>query len=368
MKRFIMIIMSVLLVLLTCCAEVPEPEPSETATPTPTPAASPSPTPRPTPSPTPEPTPSPEPVVGNNPLTGLMMDESLEGRRPVAIMFNNLKASMPQCGVSEADIIYEALAEGDVTRMVGVFMDPYKVSTFGSIRSTRAYYLDIAQSHDAVLVHAGGSPEAYNEIPKRGVTTIDGTQAAGVYFYRDPVRKATIGLEHTLFITGAKILEAVEKTVKRPLIKDSYADALRFVVDGTPTDGVPAAKLTLRYSGYKTGIFEYDDATGLYNVSQYNGPYADGNNDVQVAVRNVLVLRMGFTTIAGDEALRRRADIVSTGEGYFLCGGKWVPIQWSRTSHDAPFVYTCEDGTPLELGMGKTYVNLFPKNYAVTLE
>ena len=75
------------------------------------------------------------------------------------VMLNNLKDAMPQLGVSKADIIYEIPAEGGVTRMIGVFQSLEGVETLGSIRSTRPYYLEVALGHDAILVHAGASPD-----------------------------------------------------------------------------------------------------------------------------------------------------------------------------------------------------------------
>ena len=93
------------------------------------------------PAPEPEPVPEPESVgpAGTNPLTGLPMEPEYENDRPVAVMFNNLKAAQPQLGISQADIIYEVSAEGGITRMLGVFQSLEGVGTLGSIRSSRPY-------------------------------------------------------------------------------------------------------------------------------------------------------------------------------------------------------------------------------------
>ena len=86
------------------------------------------------------------------------MEPVYEKNRPVAVMLNNLKAAQPQLGVSQADIIYEVPAEGGITRMLGVFQTLEGVGDLGSIRSARPYYLELALGHDALFVHAGGSP------------------------------------------------------------------------------------------------------------------------------------------------------------------------------------------------------------------
>ena len=125
------------------------------------PAAEPEPIEEPEPVIEPEPEPEePSGPAGTNPLTGLPMEPEQENDRPVAVMFNNLKAAQPQLGISQADIIYEVRAEGGITRMLGVFQGLEGVGTLGSSRSSRPYELELALGHDALYVHAGGSPEA----------------------------------------------------------------------------------------------------------------------------------------------------------------------------------------------------------------
>jgi hypothetical protein len=103
-----------------------------------------------------------------SPLTGLAIPEEDVGKRPVAVMLNNLKAAMPQYGVSSADIIYEVPAEGGITRMLAVFQSMEGVGRIGSVRSARPYFLDLAQGLDAIFLHAGGSEQAYSDIKTRG--------------------------------------------------------------------------------------------------------------------------------------------------------------------------------------------------------
>ena len=88
-------------------------------------------------------------------------------------MFNNLKKALPQIGVGRADVIYEIVAEGGITRMMGVFQDLEGVGELGSVRSARDYYVNLALGHDAIYIHAGGSPQAYEAFNSWGVTHID---------------------------------------------------------------------------------------------------------------------------------------------------------------------------------------------------
>ena len=99
----------------------------------------------------------PEPALPYvNPLTGEGCARDIAQKRPVAVMLNNLKKALPQLGVSQADIIYEAPAEGGITRMLAVFQSVEEVGNIGSVRSARDYYVSLAMGHDALYLHAGG--------------------------------------------------------------------------------------------------------------------------------------------------------------------------------------------------------------------
>lgn len=350
----------ILCLLLTACSGGKKQE-SETVTQTPAPTSSAT-----EPSLSSEPSPTSaqeEDLKGVNPLTGLKIDEALVSNRPVAVMMNNLKKALPMYGVSSADIIYEAPAEGGITRMLAVWQDASKVPRIGSVRSTRAYYLDLAQGLDAILLHAGGSPEAYAEIPKRGVTALDCVNGGweGTLFWRDKDRIKNAGFEHSVFTSGERISAALLK-VKRVAHADGYGNALRFTDNAAPKDGESAKTVTLKYSDYKTGVFEYDEKSGLYAVCEYGKPYVDGEDGSQVSVKNVLVLLAGVSSVKGDTAGRLRIDLVGSGKGYYACGGKYIPIKWSKKSYSDPFVYTKADGSPLELSRGTSYINIFPNS------
>ena len=330
------------------------------------------PVPAPAPKPEPEPEPAPYVPAGTNPLTGEPMEPEYENNRPVAIMFNNLKAAQPQLGVSQADIIYEIPAEGGVTRMLGVFQTLEGVGTLGSIRSTRPYYLEAALGHDAVLVHAGASPDAYQNIPNWGVNNIDGVNGGPSHdqvFWRDAERKKTAGYEHSLLTSGEKVQAFLDSGKYRTEHKDGYSYVQAFAEDGTPLNGTPADKFKLNFTNYKTGVFEYDPETMLYYISQYGGAYTDGNTGDQVGVTNVLILQTDISIISGDKEGRLTVRMTGNGQGTYFCGGKSIPIQWSKADRNSQFVYRLQDGTPLTMGQGHSYVCIMnPFSSTLTIE
>lgn len=312
--------------------------------------------------PAPEPEPIPEPVgpAGINPLTGLPMEPEYEQNRPVAVMLNNLKKAQPQLGVSMADIIYEVPAEGGITRMLGVYQTLDGVGNLGSIRSARPYYIELAMGHDALYVHAGGSPEAYQDLKSWKVDYIDGVNGSAsqsAVFWRDPERKKNKGYEHSLLASGETIQSFWNNSKYPKTHQNDYSYPQTFT-DDPLTGGTAAEHIKLYYTSYKTGLFDYDAETGKYLVSQYQAPYVDGNTGEQVGITNLLILETSISAISGDTAGRQKVRTTGEGEGTFYRSGQCIPIHWSRSNRDVPFSYTTSDGQPLALGRGNSYVCL----------
>ncbi|MCL2085238.1 MAG: DUF3048 domain-containing protein [Oscillospiraceae bacterium] len=369
MKRVLSLALALVLALSWACSKAPEDEGTDIIPPeTPTPIRLPTPTSVPPPTPTPTSMPTPEPdVSGINPLNGLPMDEDYAERRPLAVMYNNIREALPMHGISQADLIYEALAEGGITRIVGFYKNPSIVPRFGSIRSTRAYYLDIAQAHDAILMHAGGSPEAFSLISSRKLLTLDGTRM-NTPFYRDAERRANkVSLEHTMFANGPDLEQTLLNLSSRVTYVEGYDpfEAFEFIQTATPQSGADAAKVSLRYSNYKTGVFDYDESDGLYYVSQYGKPMLDGENGAQVCVKNVLILHTDVKTI--DSVGRLSTRMTGTGGGLFICNGKAEDITWSKDGPASPYVYTLANGAPLKLERGVSYINIAPADARIEL-
>ena len=363
MKRRILPLLAACMLLLSACGgnggEVqPSPEP------TPTPPASASPQPSPTSEPTPEPA---GPV---NPLTGLPIDEEWVNARPVAVMLNNLKQAMPQLGVSQADIIYEVLAEGGITRMLALYQSVEDVDVIGSVRSARTYYLELALGHDAIYLHAGGSPDAYNKIKAWNVTALDCVNGPyeGSLFWRDAARIKNNGMVHSVVTSGETILKLFPTYSFRQEHEEDFVYEMQFAEDGTPAGGQQALTITVPFSSYKTGVFTYDPESGKYRVEEYGSAYIDGNTGEQVSVTNVLVLKTSCSLIPGDDAGRITVDLSNGGEGWYACGGKIIPIRWSKDGVQEQLVYTTQSGEPLTLGVGTSYVNIIPLSNDITVE
>lgn len=316
-----------------------------------------------------EPVTEPEPEVElyPDPLTGEMKETEYDNSRPYAVMINNIQMAIPSRGISQASIIYEVLAEGGVTRMMAIFPTLADVEDVGSLRSIRPYYASIAKSYDAIAVHAGGSEQSYSDMSSFDIDHLDGvlgSYASGT-FYRDPSRMSA-GYEHSLFGSGPLLMEyAEEKGYDAYHADENHTYGLTFAEDGTPEDGEPAEKIVVNFSGYKTMTMTLND-DGLYSGMQYGGDWIDETTGEPLTFSNVLVL-FAHTSVL-DSAGRLSVTLTGTGDGYFACGGKYIPITWSRESVEDSFTYTLSDGTPLALGIGKSYIAIVPTGSNISFE
>ncbi len=359
-KKVLPAVLALILLLSACGSRLPSP--------TGTPAHQ---EPSPTVAPTPESTPYDGPV---SPLSGLPMGKEWVNRRPVAIMLNNLKEALPQLGQSQADVIYEVPAEGGITRMLAVYQSLDGVGKSGSIRSARPYYLELALGHDAIYIHAGGSEDAYAKIRQWGVTALDGVNGPymsnsenGNLMWRDPERRKSYSLEHTVVTTGTSIIERLPTYGLRLEHEEDYRCQMNFVEDGTPAGGAEAPRITVPVSHYKTGVFTYDPDSRLYRVEEYGEPYVDGDSGEQVAVTNVIVLKTACR-YTGDSLGHITVDLSSGGTGYFACGGKVIDLTWSKDFPDGQLQYYDLSGSPISFGVGRTYVVIVPLDCAVSFE
>lgn len=309
-----------------------------------------------------DPEPSQEPLYFSR-LTGEPTTAELYAQRPAAIMINNVKKACPQIGVGKADIIFECMCEGGVTRLMMLTTDYTSIDVIGSIRSSREYFVDYAQAFQAIYVHAGGSDQAYIEMKERNIDHVDfvnGRNPAGT-FYQDPDRRVNMGYEHSLMTTG----EAIAKDFLYHQLSLTYdedtEDSFHFMPYGTawvPTDGADAAQVKIPYTASHSPQFVYDADAQIYRRYQFNGVlHIDGATNEPLTFTNVLILCCPHTAL-GDAKYHIDVQTEGEGDGYYLTMGKCVSIHWKKETADAPLVLQYADGTPVLLNCGKTFVNV----------
>lgn len=349
-------------------AQVPAAAVNNSGLPTPTPRSSnyATPTPRPTSTPTPKPTATPVPDHKNQTrslLTGEWVNNSVAVQRPWAIMFNNLKIASPQSGVGEASILYEALAEGGITRLMGIFQglnsDSACANRIGSCRSARHYFVSFANEYDAIFIHYGATTYAYKYMTKIGIDEIDGTKGVGVQaFYRDK----EIPAPHNAFGTVYDFNRSISRGKFRTEYEEGYTDS-HFTFNEEPQDN-PRTKqsakyVLLEYSSTTTPSFTYDKNTGLYTRHQFGTIHTDYNTGEPLTFTNIIVQIVN--EFAKDDKGYQDMDLSNaSGTGYYITRGEVEEISWVKNEAERTCIYYDSEGNQLVMNPGKTYISIFP--------
>ncbi len=290
-------------------------------------------------------------VINN--LTGLpLSDKSKENARPVAIMINNINIAQPvQTGVNKADIVYETEVEGGITRLLAVFKDIETVDQLGTVRSARYPYVDLANGHDAVYIHCGQDP-TYCAPHLKDIDDI--SINAGVC----GGKRISNGLasEHTLYTFGKELLKGI-KEKKIRTTTDNNTPWLDFAKEGesVAVSELTCNKVSVSFSSSYNTTFNYDTETKNYVRSFGNTVRKDYVTKDTTLVKNVFVL---MTTISTYPDGKHRSVALTNGIGYYITEGKYVPIKWTKGSTRNGFNFTDNEGNPLKVNAGKSWVML----------
>lgn len=285
------------------------------------------------------------------PLTGIATNDETD-QRAVAAMVNNHPKARPQSGISQADIVYELLAEGDVTRFLAIYQSE-KPDRIGPIRSARDYYIRLAEGLDSIYVCHGYSPEAKEMLKEGFVDSLNGLAYDGTLFERDKSRKAP----HNSYITYENIMEGAGEN---GFEVTGAPDSLPFLTEEEARSiaGEEVAQATVKYgSSSFDATYEYDLDEGKYIRSVDGEQTIDAETDREVLLDNVIVMEAPHAVI--DQEGRRSIDLTGNGEAYLLQKGKLVEIQWKNIDNVLRFE---KDGEPVKFVPGKTWVNIVPDN------
>lgn len=320
----------------------------------------------------PEPEEPTEPPRIFNYLNGKTTTAEEQAKRPVAIMINNIRQSLPQVGITAGDMYYECSAEGGITRIMMLVSDYESLGVVGSVRSSRDYFVDFLANHDAIYVHAGGSEQAYAKIMWRGIHNLDGVNMylPGM-FYRDSTRLYNMGYEHSLMTTGESIAAAIANKNYPTEHDETFVSPFQFYDETVDNKlaGSPASHVHMRSTPIQTVDFVYNEETGEYLRYQYNGmPHVDGETGEQLSLKNVIILFTDINPIPGDTAGRLSVGTVGSGQGYYITNGKRKVINWTRTGKTTPIHMEYRNGDELILNAGKTFICVVDNSVAAGID
>ena len=301
----------------------------------------------------------PEPK-NQNLLTGWAnLSEKAIGKRPVAVMVNNVEPALPQYGISQADVIFELPVEGDLTRLMAMYADYTKVPDVCAIRSCRYYYPAIAKGFDAFYIHWGSDQSIVSYLKSIQPDKYDGLSNDGGLFGRDSARRsAGYSLEHTGYFKGTKFASVVDGSGDRVNLKDAKkGTAFQFADYGTlvtPTGGT-CNTVSIRF-GACNSKFTYDGETNTYLKSMNGHKHIDGKTGEQLSFTNVFILETSISIrdSVGHKNLNWQGS--SSSKGYYISNGAVQRILWSQSGESSYLKFYDESGNELEINRGKSYI------------
>lgn len=295
-------------------------------------------------------------------LTGQWIDAEAAENVPYAVMYSNIYDAMPQSSIGQADIVFESLVEGGITRLCCLFENQTELEKIGPVRSCRTYYLLFAKEFEAVYVHFGYSDYAANYLAQSRFHSLDGMVYCS--FYRTTDRVAP----HNAYTSWSGIAQSVSEKEYPQVYPDGYQPPFQFNADDTKQITLQEGEdCMVLYPGYPYNKpwFEYDETTQEYLRFQFGGPQIDAETGAQLSFKNILIK---YVTPAYYENGTPNYKIDGAGQGVYITNGKAVPVTWTKSSEtEGPTKYYYSDGTEVILNQGKTYICQVESTQGVTI-
>lgn len=286
-----------------------------------------------------------------SPLTGVQVaDEATTKQAVTAIMIENSPDARPQSGIKDAGVIYEAIAEGGITRFLTLHQEN-KPQMIGPVRSLRMYYVDWLAPYNASVAHVGGSKYALDEVRNGSYRDID-QFFNSPYYWRATDRYAP----HNVYTSFAK-LDALNSA--KGYTTSTFTGFKR--TDGKPSEKPDATQLNIKISGplYNT-TYTYDPGTNTYARSLAGVPHKDREKG-QLTPSVVIAMYVDMKKVMEDGW---REDITTTGSGRAVVfqNGTANEVTWKKTSRSAQLQFVNADGSELALVRGQTWISAVPNS------
>ncbi len=295
-----------------------------------------------------------DPEPAKCPLSGVEpTKESLTTRPAVAVKIENSSVAYPLKGLEQAEIVYEELVEGGITRFLAMYHCTDAVLA-GPIRSARVVDPAIMTPTTYILAFSGANDHVFSRLDEAGIVQIEENAATP----SGAMQRVETGdsFEHTLFANTAGIRKLGRKSYGNAPPGDVY-------VFGDLPDGKfkKANEVTVTFSGFSVVSYTFD--TGKYYRYQGGEPFMSDTGD-QIAVENVLlelhaVNLSGPADVAGT-AGTEIADVTGSGKAVLFRDGRAIPGVWVREAIEDPVRFQTKDGETMVLKPGKTWIHLVP--------
>ena len=295
------------------------------------------------------------------PLTGLPDPSGATAPRPsIAVKIDNAPEARPQSGLDVADVVYEEVVEGGVTRFIAVFQStpPGGSGLAGPVRSVRPMDPSVLSAYHGLVAYSGGIPPFVSLLRKAPVQDVDVDIATDAYTW-DKSRAAP----HNEYVSPEKLW---------PKAKGANAAPPQAMFDfrpaGEPFGDADAHHLVIPYSPRQTSVYDWDATTGTWKRTSNGTPHTTASG-AQIAPQNLIVQFVSMHTLNYvDQSGTKVVESTVTGDGdaWILSGGRITKGHWSKDSASAPTRFTDAAGRPVKLTPGRTWVHFAPVGTPVT--
>lgn len=295
--------------------------------------------------------PAPEPVRYYSPLTGAEVEDEATTTQPVtAVMIENSPDARPQSGLKDSGVVFEAIAEGGITRFLVLYQEQ-KPKLIGPVRSVRMYYVDWVAAFNASVAHVGGSAKALKELRNGKYRDIDQFFNAATY-WRATDRYAP----HNVY-TNFKRLDALN--AKKGYTSSTFTGFSR--KDSEASETPTATKIDVKISSpLFNSSYKYDARTNTYARSQAGAAHKDRESG-QISPRAVVVLKVTESTVFED-GYRESINAVGKGKAVIFQDGTAQEVNWRKSSRAAQISFTDAEGKDVPLARGQTWITAVPTN------
>ncbi|HRK94176.1 MAG TPA: DUF3048 domain-containing protein [Candidatus Saccharibacteria bacterium] len=293
--------------------------------------------------------PKPKPVY-YAPLTGEVVKNESDLTKPVtAIMIENSPDARPQSGLKDAEIVYEAVAEGGITRFLALYQQK-KPQVIGPVRSLRTYYVDWLAQYNGSVAHVGGSYQALQMVRKAPYRDIDQFFNPDAYW-----RAADRYAPHNVYTSFARI-DALNKA-------KGYKSSKPKTFERSKEDGKPAKQnartVNLHISGpLYDSVYTYSAKYGVYGRSQAGTPHVDREKG-RIGARVVIAIMVDMKKVLED-GYRESIGTKGTGLAYIFQNGGVQKATWRKDTRGSPLMFV-KDGKIVPLAPGTTWITAIPK-------
>lgn len=311
-------------------------------------------------------------------LDGLETDQVSSVKHPLGIMVENHIAARPQAGLDKASIIYEAIAEGGITRFLALF-GTHEADKVGPVRSARTYYVDWALGYNAWFSHVGGNFDALDQIKADKVLDLDQFRYPSSYW-----REAKLGVssEHTMFTSTIKLREQANKlnyssanNFRAYKFKEIASPASNQSTTGPTAPSAPATsaianKVNVNFSSANYNVvFQYDAVNNRYKRMLSGKVQTDRTDGAEIAPTNLIVMTVKRSpTVTKINEPGWNMSTIGEGVAKIFIGGHETNARWVKNSKTEREVFYDSNNAEITFDRGQFWICVIPPDSSVTFE